>query len=61
MSPSESERVKSRERLLGTIFPDSGHLQHQRERPDMKRQPELTTLNQWRGRSQEFCSGGASH
>ena len=48
------ERTKSIERLLRTILFDSGHLQHERERPDMERkymnsdkaqrkEPELTT------------------
>ena len=31
------ERTKSKERLLRTILFDSGHLQHERERPEMKR------------------------
>jgi len=31
------ERTKSRERLLRTIVFDSGHLQHECERPDMER------------------------
>jgi len=31
------ERTKSRERLLRTILFYSGHLQHERERPDMER------------------------
>ena len=49
------ERTKSRERVLLTIVFDSGHLQHESERPDMERKyvnsnkaqrtdPKLTTI-----------------
>jgi len=37
MSRVKRERTNSRERLPGTIVFDSGHLQHERERPDMER------------------------
>jgi len=49
------ERTKSRERLLRATVFDSGHLHHERERPDMERkcmnsdnaqgkEPDLTTF-----------------
>jgi len=44
----EPERTKSRESLLRTIFFDSGHLQHERERPDMERKYMNTDKGQWK-------------
>ena len=55
MSPSKPQENEAEERSLRTIFFDSGHRQHERERPDVERkcmnsdksqwkEPELTTL-----------------
>ena len=46
-SREKFEQTKSRERLLRTIFFYSGHLQHERERSDMKRRYMRISSNEW--------------
>jgi len=47
MRPSKARAKKSRERLIRTILFYSGHLQHERERPDMERK--YMNSGNWQG------------